>query len=250
MDYDRLAPTYDDRYKVGSLQGISDALVSLVRRFQSERVLEVGCGTGHWLRELQPHIEALYGADASLGMLQAGERGSANLVATLANSLPYRNHTFDLIYCVNAVHHFGHPHASINHAAELLRRPGALSITGIDPRLIHKWYFYEYFEGTCERDLRRFPAVGEIVNWMALAGFDAIEYRVVERQEVFLTGRSVFSDPFLKKDSNSQLALLTDGEYAAGLKRIENAVEEAEKQGREVRFASELAFIMITGFGH
>ncbi len=248
VDYDQLAPTYEDRYKVGSLQGIADALLNLVDRCQPHRVLEVGCGTGHWLRELRPHLAALYGIDASFGMLKAGDPGSANLAAALANSLPFRSHTFDLIFCVNAVHHFDDKHGFVNQVAELLRRPGALSIAGIDPRLIRKWYFYEYFEGTHERDLRRFPATGDIVDWMAGAGFDAIEYRVVEKRTVSLVGRSVFSDPFLKKNSNSQLALLTDAEYAVGLQRIEDAIVEAEKQGRGIHFVSELQFFMITGF--
>ena len=248
IDYDQLAPTYEDRYKVGSLQGISDALLNLVDRCQPHRVLEVGCGTGHWLRELRSHPAPLYGVDASLAMLKAGDPGSANLAAALANSLPFRSHTFDLIFCVNALHHFDGKHAFVNQAADLLQRPGALSMTGIDPRQIRKWYFYEYFEGTFERDLRRFPATGDLVNWMAAAAFDPIECRVVEKRTVSLLGRSVFSDPFLKKSSNSQLALLTDAEYAAGLKRIEDAIVAAEKEGREITFVSELQFFMTTGF--
>lgn len=249
VDYDRLAPTYEKRYSVDPLQGISDALVNLAGRSKAQRILEVGCGTGHWLRELRPHVEALYGADASLGMLRGGERSTAHLTAALANALPFKDHSFDLIFCVNAVHHFDDVRAFIGQAAELLRRPGALSITGIDPRLIRKWYFYEYFEGTYERDLRRFPSVGDVVNWMAAAGFDSIEYREVERRATSSVGRSVFADPFLNKTSNSQLALLTDAEYAAGLQRIEDAIVRADKEGGQVQFATELPFIMITGYG-
>ena len=166
----------------------------------------------------------------------------------LANALPFRDPTFDLIFCVNAVHHFADARAFIDQAARLLRRPGALSITGIDPRLIRKWYFYEYFEGTYERDLRRFPGAGDLVNWMAAAGLDPIEYRVVENRHDRSIGRSVFADPFLAKNSNSQLALLTDAEYADGLKRIEEAIERGEAEGRDVEFETELSFFMITGF--
>ena len=247
VDYDRLAPAYETRYSIDPLQGISDTLVRLASRRNAEKVLEVGCGTGHWLRELRPHVRDLYGADASLGMLHGGQHGTADLTAALANALPFRERSFDLVYCVNAVHHFGNPRAFIEGAAQLLRGPGALSLTGIDPRLISKWYFYEYFEGTYERDLRRFPAVGDLVNWMAAAGFDPIEYRVVQKRDVCSVGRSVFSDPFLKKNSNSQLALLTDAEYAAGLKRMENAIVRAEKEDGEVQFGTELPFMMITG---
>ena len=77
VDYDLLAPAYEGRYRVDPLQGISDALVNLGQRCGAERGLEVGCGTGHWLRELRPHVRDLYGVDASLGMLRGGDLGTA-----------------------------------------------------------------------------------------------------------------------------------------------------------------------------
>ncbi|MDQ6758433.1 MAG: hypothetical protein M3Z32_01045, partial [Acidobacteriota bacterium] len=66
VDYDRLAPQYDDRYKVGPLQGICDALVNLVRQTQAAQGSRSWLRHGAWLRELRPHAPSLYGLDASL----------------------------------------------------------------------------------------------------------------------------------------------------------------------------------------
>lgn len=249
LDYDQLAEQYDARYAVRRLTGIATALRHLITRLQARRVLEVGCGTGHWLEELGSSGDLICGVDPSFRMLHhaAGRARSAALLAARANTLPFRPSSFDLIFCVNAIHHFDDPEAFVAHARDRLVQSGALAVVGIDPRLIHSWYLYEYFEGSYQRDLERYPSVGDIVNWMAAAGFSVVEYRVVELSSISLPGRSVLADPFLKKESNSLLALLSDDEYAAGLRRIEAALERAEREGRNVVFASELPFVMITG---
>jgi ubiquinone/menaquinone biosynthesis C-methylase UbiE len=251
VDYDQLAEKYDARYAVRPLEGIASALRDLVARWQPHRVLEIGCGTGRWLEEIGSRVGLIYGADPSLEMLHQASRrtGSPLLLAARANALPVRRGSFDLIFCVNALHHFDDPQAFVGHAKECLVKTGVLAIVGIDPRLIHKWYLYEYFEGSYERDLLRYPSVGEIVKWMATAGFGGIDIRVVEVSSRSLTGRSVLADPFLNKESNSLLALLSDEEYAAGLRRIEDAVDCAEAEEREIVFQAKLPFVMITGSG-
>ena len=47
-------------------------------------------------------------------------------------------------------------------------------------------------------------------------------------------------------DDPGLLALLSDDEYEAGLRRIEAALDRAEADNREIEFAAELPFVMIT----
>lgn len=65
----------------------------------SRRVLEVGCGTGAVLAEL--NIPSLHGLDrdpASLAQCQS-HAPSAALTRGNALSLPYADHSFDIVYC-------------------------------------------------------------------------------------------------------------------------------------------------------
>jgi hypothetical protein len=71
--------------------------------------------------------------------------------------------------------------------------------------------------------------------------------RVVEISNISWSGRAIYQDPFLKKESNSLLALLTDEAYEAGLQRIRRTVEASEASGEPVEFRSELAFGMVSG---
>lgn len=251
VDYDRIAPSYDRRFVVGSGQrGIAAALLALARAPGVQRVLEVGCGTGHWLAGLQQVAAARCGLDLSGGMLaQArGREERLALVLGRACELPFADACADLVYCVNAIHHFQRPRDFLFNARRLLRPGGTLAVAGMDPRAHrHRWYIYDHFPGTYETDLARFPSWGMVLDWMIEAGFEGIEWRLVERIEAHKVGRGIFSDPFLQKDACSQLALLSDEAYAAGLRRIATAIAESEARGESITFSTDLWQAMLVG---
>jgi ubiquinone/menaquinone biosynthesis C-methylase UbiE len=236
VDYDRLSSTFNARYEANSLQEIADALLPITRG----RVLEVGCGTGRWLRDVSHSAAFVAGADASFGMLKQCDL-DVPLVNARANSLPFRDTSFDVVFCVNALHHFDDATGFIRDASMLLMPGGTLAIVGIDPRTIRSRYIYAYFETTLATDLGRYPSFGQIVDAMSAAGLDDVRHRIVHTWTARLRGREILGDPFLRQDSNSTLALLTEEQYHAGLTRIKEAAEA------NVVFETALAFGMTTG---
>ena len=250
VDYDRIAPTYNRRFAADGQDGIAAALVSLASELSAQRVLEVGCGTARWLADLASVVPQLCGLDFSAGMLRQARlrRASLHLVRGDAGQLPFPDAAFDLVYCVNAIHHFDRPQAFISRARRLPRPGGALAVIGNDPHgRRDSWYVYHYFEGTYETDLERFPSRNALVDWMVEAGFTEIQWREVERIVDHKHGRQVFDDPFLEKTSCSQLALLSDQAYAAGLRRIETALKAAEARGEVLRFPVDMCMGVLVG---
>ena len=230
VDYDRLAAEYEQRYKTNRLEGVGAALEGLRRG----RVLEVGCGTGHWLRGGD------FGVDLSPGMLRQALRGHRALAH--ASDLPFRDASFDFLFCVNAIHHFPDKAQFIGEARRLLRPGGRLAVIGMDPQLQRgRTYLYEYFEEAWKNDLERFPSWGVVLDLMLAAGFVTFEWRIVERIVTDHTGLAIFDDPFLGKKSRSSLALLSDEAYERGLARIRTDAE------RGVTFRSEIILGMIVG---
>jgi len=71
------------------------------------RVLDVGCGTGRWLRRYSRLQFSAAGVDATANMLRrAKELGTGSpLVNGPAQSLPFRDSTFDLVSAVTVVQH-------------------------------------------------------------------------------------------------------------------------------------------------
>ncbi len=82
---------------------------------------------------------------------------------------------------------------------------------------------------------------------MSEAGFAQVELQDGERITEVKRGREVLADPFLAKNSSSQLALLSEETYQAGLRRIEAAVAQAEARGETAVFHTDILVEMVSG---
>jgi SAM-dependent methyltransferase len=251
VNYDQVAPTYDKRFAryAGGREDIAGALIDLVGEVQARRVLEVGCGTGHWLSVLTPLDCKVYGLDLSRGMLSVARSADLpNLVRGSADANPFALAMFDLVFCVNALHHFADARHFIRQSRMLLQPGGALAVVGMDPHSGRdRWYVYDYFPGTRETDLRRYPSSSAITDWMIEAGFDSVRWRVAERLRYTRSGRDILDEPMLQKNATSQLTLLSDEEYSAGIARIQAAIAQVEAAGEEIVFAVDVSLQMVVG---
>jgi ubiquinone/menaquinone biosynthesis C-methylase UbiE len=73
-----------------------------LRYLVGERVLEVGCGTGHLLRELAGRVTQVVGCDRSATMLRQTRRRvgeGAPLARAQAQELPFAAASFDTLIC-------------------------------------------------------------------------------------------------------------------------------------------------------
>src|SRR5689334_20141684 len=108
LNYDAIASDYNQRYPSRRQWERGKALLELARRQKADSILEVGSGTGYWLSLLGQVTPSIFGADFSMGMLlqSKGNHIPLKLTRATALQLPYRDESFDLIYCVDAIHHF------------------------------------------------------------------------------------------------------------------------------------------------
>jgi ubiquinone/menaquinone biosynthesis C-methylase UbiE len=250
VDYDLVAETYNQRFGDHTPDPTEKALLSLVESSHAQNILEIGCGTGHWISILRNPGLSLYGADLSYGMLAQAQlsEGPFHLVQTHAEKLPFAHNHFDLIYCVNAVHHFKDPKKFIQEAYYALQPGGGIGILGHDPhRNNDHWYIYEYFDQVYQNDLTRFTPWVQLIKWMEIAGLRNIRIVPVGKISADKIGRGVLEDPYLKKNATSQLILVSDADYHAGIARIQAALQEAEAQDRVLVFPVDLTLEMIIG---
>ncbi|MDD2696314.1 MAG: methyltransferase domain-containing protein [Anaerolineales bacterium] len=156
--------------------------------------------------------------------------------------------SFDVVFCVNVIHHLQRPMDLVRQASRLLRKGGALAVIGGGPHQgSDQWYLYRCFEEAYRRDLARYPGWQVLSEWMAQAGLSALELCEVERYRSSYAGRQVFDDPFLQQGSRSQLALLSQAEYRQGLARIEAEIRAAEGRGETALFEEDVPMLMLVG---
>src|SRR6266508_1457600 len=160
-DYDQIARTYDTRYERNSYVGVEQALRGFIGSQPGLEILEIGCGTGHWLDFVHALSRIhLTGLDFSAGMLaQARSRlPGIPLVQGTAGRLPCRAESFDRIFCINALHHFPDKAAFLAEARRVLRANSVILIVGIDPHCgVDQWFVYDYFPECIEIDRSRYP---------------------------------------------------------------------------------------------
>lgn len=241
-NYNEIAPAYDERYKLNYLTGVEKSLSDVVSGQKINLILEVGCGTGRWLKALTSSGKKLFGLDYSTGMLKiaANEQKYLYLINADACNLPFSKNTFDMIFCVNAIHHFPDKEKFISEVFRTLTAGGLICIYGVDPHIDNSWYVYEYFDNVYKNDLRRFPSLTETQMICEMAGLYTEEQTVVEEVYSERVGKDVFSDPFLKKHMNSQLANLSEEEYQKGIDKIKNKISVEP----ETKFITDIKFYL------
>lgn len=250
VHYDLLAAAYDQRFRVYRSDGIARALVDLSQQIKAKRILEAGCGTGYWLSHIElPGIHRI-GLDLSVAMLTEARTRKAAMALTRgdAGQLPFGENSFDLVFCVHAVHHFNNPQVFLSEAFRVLKRIGIVAVIGSDPHgQRDNWYVYQYFDGTYETDLGRFPGWDVLMQWLQVAGFEQPVLRQVQQIENSRIGTDIWQDPFLRKNACSQLALLSLEEYQAGLQRITSALNTAVPPGKTLVFPARFSIKLLEG---
>ncbi len=247
VNYDNIADGYDKRYETAyGHHGVASTLLDMIRAANAKRVLEVGCGTGHWLAVVRDCVHVV-GIDVSLATLQkaASVRRELLLIRGEAENLPFPDQAFDVVFCVNAIHHFTNPSTFIAEAHRLLRSNGILAVIGMNPHTgKDRWFIYDYFPGTREVDLQRYPSPRAIIGWMTSIGFEQTSEQVAEHLQNDRRANDVFP---LFKDFTSQLSLLTMADYGKGIARIKAAVSEAKETGKDIVFPVDISLSMVKG---
>jgi SAM-dependent methyltransferase len=246
-DYDSIADRFERRYELYRYEGIREALRNFLGSGRP-RALEVGCGTGHWLLEAGGAAVAIAGVEPSAPMIERARRAApgAWLVRAVAERLPWRDGTFDRIFCINALHHFADRAAFFAEAYRVLKAGGGLLSIGKDPHAERdSWWVYDYFPETRAVDLERFAPVRALRGELAQAGFAWAQSFEADRIDVLMPAAEALVNGVVDRSFTSQLTMLTDEEFARGAERMRAADRDA---GGELQLAADFYLFAVAGW--
>lgn len=223
VDYDAVAPAYDKRYEHQRYEQVERAVHQFLDGRSGGSVLEVGCGTGHWLASIAELAAIVVGLDRSREMLHRARTTAhrALLAQATAEAIPFADARFDRVLCVNALHHFPDPATFLVECRRVLRPGGAFLTIGLDPHAgLDSWWIYEYFPGALVADRRRYLATPRLREMLAAAGFSTPRTEIVQHLPAERAFDVAVERGHLERHSTSQLMVISDAEYAAGIHRL------------------------------
>ena len=173
-----LAPRYAFRYSFKfSRLFQEDWHAEMISHVQAgaSRILDLGCGTGFFLAELEEKHPGSVGLDISHAMLCVSEEyvPGARLVTGDAERLPFQPACFDVVFCKGSLHHTRDHVGFLSHCCAALRPGGRLIMSEPcnDNPLIRfaRWALYKRSQHFDEGD-QGFTKKG-IVSLCEQAGF-------------------------------------------------------------------------------
>ncbi len=182
LDYDRLSSDYAVHRGVHPV--VLRRLVERLPITSTSKVLEVGCGTGNYLRAIHERTGCdAHGVDPSPGMLSVARQSSANLRLHegRAEDLVHLGQGFDLVFSVDVIHHVVDRAAYFRGAVRAIR-PGGMVCTVTDSEwtIRHRSPLAAYFPEIVEPELRRYPPLGGLRKMLNEAGLTRIDEELVE----------------------------------------------------------------------
>ncbi|HEX3459645.1 MAG TPA: class I SAM-dependent methyltransferase [Acidimicrobiales bacterium] len=210
----------------------------------SEPVLDLGAGTGRFLRPLAEGLgAAMVGLEPAAGMRgnAAAKPRSAGvaLVAGRAEALPFAGDTFRGVWASQVIHHVVDLDACARELRRILVDGGRLLVRGLYEDVPTRWVLAPYFPEAVIICLERFPTLATIRRALTSAGFVESAHERIEQVVAETTG-DFYQRTALRADST--LALLPDPQFQAGLSRLRSKIDAGEFSGRVAESLDLLVF--------
>lgn len=145
-DFDTIAPTYDRLNRIMTL-GLDRCWRRRSVRGLQGNVLDVACGTGDMVVELQRQGCTVTGVDLSREMLDLARQKVSSAMFQLgdAEHLPFEDSSFDAVTCAFGVRNFVHLEQGLSEMLRVLKPGGHMIILELatpDSKFIRPFYIF------------------------------------------------------------------------------------------------------------
>lgn len=226
VDYERQAPNYSCGRALTERAEASwrEAIQRHLSPIRPDRVLDLGSGTGRFSPLLAEWLSCrVLGVEPSPGMrasaLVENPHPAVDYVGGTSTAIPLAGGTCDAAWLAFMVHHVPDRPAAARELARVLRPGGIVLVTGAYTSGRSKISLFKYFPAALEV-AQKFVKAPQIVAEFDAGGLECVAQESVENESV-ASLREAAAKTALRADSTLQL--ISDEEFAAGQRAIEEA---------------------------
>lgn len=221
-DYSKIASRYDNN-PIRKRYEKDNAVSEQLEKFGRLNILDLACGTGNYLKAQSAMYRGSpvvwHGIDLSVEMLALAREKlpDFDLRQGTAEALPYSDSFFGMIVCSFAFHHFMKKDKVLKEVHRVMAAGGLFVMRNICPERMLRSWIYNYFPSARSVDDGRFWSAGKIFDSMKTTGFEPEITVTVTIRDFPLAGLLAEA----KNRDMSQLNLIDEDEYAAGIAALE-----------------------------
>ena len=129
-------------------------LIFMVNIKKQQKVLDIACGTGEWLKVVEMFGGLPFGVDISEKAIRVskGWIQNGNFAVGDSESLPYIDHSFDVVCCLGALEHFEDQQIALKEMIRVAKKNAPLLI--LVPNSKFLTYRLGLFKGTKQTEIK------------------------------------------------------------------------------------------------
>ncbi len=230
--YNTIGDSYNTTRKADPY--ITERLYYLLSPTPDGKYLDIGCGTGNYLKALEDKGLHMIGVDPSEKMLTEARISSPNaeFVTGKAEELPINDNQYDGAVGTFTLHHWTDIQAGLNELYRVLKPSSKLIFLSFTPEQMDQYWLIHYFPDMIKKSGRTLPELKGMQTMLLNAGFKNIQtekYFVDEKLiDHFLFSNKYRPEQYLdakvRQGISSFRLFVTDIELNDGLVRLEQDI--------------------------
>lgn len=178
--------------------------LELIRKFRSgSKILDIGCGTGHFLKYLisKKDLWKIFGVEPNKLLRNVAKKNTAaNIQDGLLSKIPFRDNFFDVVTCYDVLEHNIDLMENVAELRRVLKPNGILLIQAPNYRSLMAYITGSRWDWWCVPDHVLHFSYEFLVRYMKENGFTILRSYTYEDQEDFLSNiKGLFGNNYFTK---------------------------------------------------
>jgi ubiquinone/menaquinone biosynthesis C-methylase UbiE len=172
--YDTIGTAYNITRKADPY--IAHKMFDLLSPVQGGLYLDIGCGTGNYLKALSAMGAHFYGIDPSEVMLEKAsqQNPTATFIQAKAEQIPLADNFFDGAMAMFTLHHWDNILHGLKEINRVLKPGSKLAIMSFTPEQMKGYWLSHYFPKMIEKCMAQLPGLDAMNDLLVQGGFTEV----------------------------------------------------------------------------